>query len=72
MTYLINFSFRGGGVVLGLTTTTALVQPEHMLDDAYPAMRKLGEERAQQSSYLFNSLLGNGTHLALGSDWTVS
>jgi predicted amidohydrolase YtcJ len=71
MTYLINFSFRGGGVVLGLTTT-ALVQPEHMLDDAYPAMRKLGEERAQQGSFLFNSLLGNGTHLALGSDWTVS
>jgi predicted amidohydrolase YtcJ len=72
MTYLINFSFRGGGVVLGLTTITALVQPEHMLDDAYPAMRKLGEERAQQGSYLFNSLLGNGTYLALGSDWTVS
>jgi predicted amidohydrolase YtcJ len=57
--------FQANGVV-------ASVQPEHMLDDAYPAMRKLGEERAQQGSYLFNSLLGNGTYLALGSDWTVS
>lgn len=47
-------------------------QPDHLLDDANSAGKKLGEVRALRSSYLFKSLLDADTHLAFGSDWPVS
>ncbi|GLJ50359.1 hypothetical protein SUGI_1073080 [Cryptomeria japonica] len=47
------------------------VQPEHLLDDAASAIKKLGEGRAVQESYLFNSLLSSNARLAFGSDWPV-
>lgn len=50
----------------------ASMQPEHLLDDAGYASKKLGEERSLRQSYLFKSLLKNGTQLALGSDWPVA
>uniref|UniRef100_A0A453GP25 Amidohydrolase 3 domain-containing protein n=1 Tax=Aegilops tauschii subsp. strangulata TaxID=200361 RepID=A0A453GP25_AEGTS len=49
----------------------ASVQPDHLLDDADSAGRKIGVERAERSSYLFRSLLAGGAHLAFGSDWPV-
>ncbi|XP_057496079.1 protein LONG AFTER FAR-RED 3 isoform X2 [Actinidia eriantha] len=50
----------------------ASVQPDHLLDDADSAKRKLGAERAQRGSYLFQSLLANNAMLAFGSDWPVA
>lgn len=50
----------------------ASVQPEHLLDDADSALKKLGEDRAQKESYLFQSLLSSNAHLAFGSDWPVA
>ncbi|KAM3335927.1 hypothetical protein ACQJBY_030083 [Aegilops geniculata] len=50
----------------------ASVQPDHLLDDADSAGKKIGVERAERSSYLFRSLLAGGAHLAFGSDWPVS
>ncbi|KAE8802955.1 putative amidohydrolase ytcJ [Hordeum vulgare] len=50
----------------------ASVQPDHLLDDADSAGKKIGVERAERSSYLFLSLLAGGAHLAFGSDWPVS
>lgn len=50
----------------------ASMQPQHLLDDASFASRKLGEERALKQSYLFKSLLAKGTTLAFGSDWPVA
>ncbi|PSS26497.1 Amidohydrolase [Actinidia chinensis var. chinensis] len=50
----------------------ASVQPDHLLDDADSAKRKLGAERAQRGSYLFQSLLANNALLAFGSDWPVA
>lgn len=50
----------------------ASVQPDHLLDDANSAGKKIGIERAERSSYLFRSLLAGGAHLAFGSDWPVS
>lgn len=46
-------------------------QPDHLLDDANSAGKKIGIERAERSSYLFRSLLAGGAHLAFGSDWPV-
>lgn len=46
-------------------------QPDHLLDDADSAGKKIGVERAERSSYLFLSLLAGGAHLAFGSDWPV-
>lgn len=48
----------------------ASMQPEHLLNDAYIASRKLGDERALKQSYLFKSLLTRTT-VAFGSDWPV-
>ncbi|CAK7336519.1 unnamed protein product [Dovyalis caffra] len=50
----------------------ASVQPDHLLDDAESAAKKLGVDRAQQGSYLFRSLLASNARLALGSDWPVA
>ncbi|CAN0863326.1 Protein LONG AFTER FAR-RED 3 [Linum grandiflorum] len=50
----------------------ASIQPDHLLDDADTASKKLGTERAQTGSYLFHSLLDSNTPLALGSDWPVA
>ncbi|XP_059652002.1 protein LONG AFTER FAR-RED 3 isoform X3 [Cornus florida] len=50
----------------------ASVQPDHLLDDADSAIRKLGMERAQKGSYLFQSLLAGNAILAFGSDWPVT
>lgn len=46
-------------------------QPQHLLDDADSARKKLGVDRAERESYLFQSLLANNALLALGSDWPV-
>ncbi|KAI4384627.1 hypothetical protein MLD38_002750 [Melastoma candidum] len=50
----------------------ASVQPDHLLDDADSAVKKLGKDRADKGSYLFRSLLESKTTLALGSDWPVA
>ncbi|CAL1371518.1 unnamed protein product [Linum trigynum] len=50
----------------------ASVQPDHLLDDAGTAAKKLGTERAMRGSYLFHSLLASNAQLALGSDWPVA
>ncbi|MBA0662939.1 hypothetical protein Goklo_007000 [Gossypium klotzschianum] len=50
----------------------ASVQPDHLLDDADAAIRKLGVDRAQKGSYLFRSLLSSNALLAFGSDWPVT
>ncbi|KAF8398253.1 hypothetical protein HHK36_017180 [Tetracentron sinense] len=47
-------------------------QPEHLLDDANSAEKKLGLDRAETGSYLFKSLLTSNAQLAFGSDWPVS
>ncbi|RCV29090.1 hypothetical protein SETIT_5G455500v2 [Setaria italica] len=52
--------------------TIASVQPDHLLDDADSAAKKIGLERAERSSYTFRSLLAGGAQLAFGSDWPVS
>ncbi|RZC82740.1 hypothetical protein C5167_045527 [Papaver somniferum] len=49
----------------------ASVQPDHLLDDAGSAEKKLGLERAVTGSYMFGSLLAGNTILAFGSDWPV-
>jgi hypothetical protein len=46
-------------------------QPDHLLDDADFAAKKIGSERAERSSYTFRSLLAGGAQLAFGSDWPV-
>lgn len=56
----------------GANHVIASVQPEHLLDDAASAIKKLGEVRAVQESYLFNSLLSSNARLAFGSDWPVA
>ncbi|CAH2064021.1 unnamed protein product [Thlaspi arvense] len=50
----------------------ASVQPDHLLDDADTAPKKLGSDRAQKESYLFQSLLNGNALLAFGSDWPVA
>ncbi|KAH6819713.1 Amidohydrolase family [Perilla frutescens var. frutescens] len=50
----------------------ASVQPDHLLDDADSAIKRLGVERANRGSYSFNSLLAGNAQLALGSDWPVA
>ncbi|CAH9058318.1 unnamed protein product [Cuscuta europaea] len=50
----------------------ASVQPDHILDDADSAIKKLGRKRAEGGSYLFKSLLANNAQLAFGSDWPVA
>jgi predicted amidohydrolase YtcJ len=46
-------------------------QPDHLLDDAGAAEVKIGTKRAQEGSYIFQSLLDGGAQLAFGSDWPV-
>ncbi|KAK6143252.1 hypothetical protein DH2020_023600 [Rehmannia glutinosa] len=46
--------------------------PDHLLDDADSATKKLGVGRAHGGSYLFHSLLAGNAQLALGSDWPVA
>ncbi|KAG6552491.1 hypothetical protein Mapa_005911 [Marchantia paleacea] len=62
----------GGPARVASSGVVASVQPMHLLDDALYVKQKLGEERGAKGSYLFNSLLTNGTILALGSDWNVA
>lgn len=52
-------------------TPCKIWQPEHLLDDANSAERKLGKQRAESGSYLFQSLLASHSLLAFGSDWPV-
>ncbi|XP_021683925.1 protein LONG AFTER FAR-RED 3 isoform X1 [Hevea brasiliensis] len=49
----------------------ASVQPDHLLDDADSARKKLGMDRAERGSYQLQSLLASNAQLALGSDWPV-
>ncbi|XP_043692461.1 protein LONG AFTER FAR-RED 3 [Telopea speciosissima] len=62
----------GAAARFGKQSIVASVQPEHLLDDADSAGKKLGVERAQRGSYLFQSLLTSNTLLAFGSDWPVA
>ncbi|XP_047265175.1 protein LONG AFTER FAR-RED 3 isoform X5 [Capsicum annuum] len=55
----------------GEQSLIASVQPDHLLDDADSATKKLGSERAERGAYLFKSLLTNNAQLAFGSDWPV-
>ncbi|KAL8555259.1 hypothetical protein ACS0TY_003170 [Phlomoides rotata] len=62
----------GAAARFGEQEVVASVQPDHLLDDANSAIKKLGDKRAQRGSYLFNSLLAGNVQLALGSDWPVA
>ncbi|KAJ4970567.1 hypothetical protein NE237_003666 [Protea cynaroides] len=62
----------GAAARFGKQNIVASVQPEHLLDDADAAEKKLGVERAQRGSYLFHSLLASDALLAFGSDWPVA
>ncbi|KAL7083747.1 hypothetical protein ACP275_14G181500 [Erythranthe tilingii] len=62
----------GTAARFGEQQVIASVQPDHLLDDAGSATKKLGIERAHGGSYLFNSLLAGNAQLALGSDWPVA
>ncbi|KAL6616713.1 hypothetical protein ACP70R_038983 [Stipagrostis hirtigluma subsp. patula] len=62
----------GAASRFGKHGTIASVQPDHLLDDANSAGKKIGIERAERSSYTFKSLLAGGARLAFGSDWPVS
>ncbi|KAG6502634.1 hypothetical protein ZIOFF_034920 [Zingiber officinale] len=56
----------------GKQLVIASVQPDHLLDDAEPAEKKLGIVRAQSGSYLFKSLFDSNATVAFGSDWPVA
>ncbi|XP_039070496.1 protein LONG AFTER FAR-RED 3 isoform X2 [Hibiscus syriacus] len=62
----------GTAARFGQQGIVASVQPDHLLDDADAAIRKLGVDRAQKGSYLFRSLLSSNALLPLGSDWPVT
>ncbi|KAL6989749.1 Protein LONG AFTER FAR-RED 3 [Sarracenia purpurea var. burkii] len=62
----------GAAARFGEEGIIASVQPDHLLDDADSVIRKLGAERAQKGSYLFQSLLGRNALLTFGSDWPVA
>jgi predicted amidohydrolase YtcJ len=47
------------------------VQPLHLVDDGRWASALLGPDR-ETRSYPFRSLVSQGAHLAMGSDWTVA
>ncbi|KAJ1426985.1 Amidohydrolase 3 [Sesbania bispinosa] len=57
---------------LGLKFLVAIHQPDHLLDDAASASKKLGNTRAERESYLFKSLLDSNALVAFGSDWPVA
>ncbi|XP_011091836.1 uncharacterized protein LOC105172175 [Sesamum indicum] len=63
---------HGAAARFGEQEVIASVQPDHLLDDADSARKKLGVERADGESYLFHSLLAGNAQLALGSDWPVA
>ncbi|KAL0375542.1 UNVERIFIED_CONTAM: protein LONG AFTER FAR-RED 3 [Sesamum calycinum] len=63
---------HGAVTRFGEQEVIASVQPDHLLDDADSARKKLGVERADGESYLFHSLLAGNAQLALGSDWPVA
>ncbi|KAL6531353.1 Protein LONG AFTER FAR-RED 3 [Orobanche minor] len=62
----------GAAARFGEQEVVASVQPDHLLDDADSATKKLGFGRAHGGSYLFRSLLAGSAKLALGSDWPVA
>lgn len=62
---------QGTTTRFGQQKVIASVQPDHLLDDANYAEKKLGAFRAQKESYLFRSLLAGDALLAFGSDWPV-
>ncbi|CAA7388485.1 unnamed protein product [Spirodela intermedia] len=59
----------GSAARFGQLRVIASVQPEHLLDDAASAEKKIGIDRSHKGSYLFQSLLSSGAQLAFGSDW---
>lgn len=63
---------HGSVAKFGEQGIVASVQPDHLLDDADSAIKKIGLERAQKGSYLFQSLLASNTLVAFGSDWPVA
>ncbi|GFQ03544.1 putative amidohydrolase ytcj [Phtheirospermum japonicum] len=62
----------GTATRFGEQEVVASVQPDHLLDDADSATKKLGAKRAHGGSYLFRSILAGNAQLALGSDWPVA
>ncbi|KAJ0100961.1 hypothetical protein Patl1_05358 [Pistacia atlantica] len=62
----------GAAARFGDQGVVASVQPQHLLDDADSAIKKLGMDRAHKASYLFGSILAGDAQLALGSDWPVA
>jgi len=62
---------QGAANRFGKQGIIASVQPDHLLDDADSAAKKIGFDRAQRNSYTFRSLLACGAQLAFGSDWPV-
>uniref|UniRef100_A0A5B7BBP1 Amidohydrolase 3 domain-containing protein n=1 Tax=Davidia involucrata TaxID=16924 RepID=A0A5B7BBP1_DAVIN len=62
----------GTAARFGEQRIVASMQPDHLLDDADSAIRKLGVDRAEKESYLFKSLLASNAMLAFGSDWPVA
>ncbi|XP_071715517.1 protein LONG AFTER FAR-RED 3 [Rutidosis leptorrhynchoides] len=63
---------HGTAAKFGELEIVASVQPDHLLDDADSAVKKIGVQRAQEGSYLFQSLLANNALVAFGSDWPVA
>ncbi|XP_024518836.1 uncharacterized protein LOC9650432 [Selaginella moellendorffii] len=61
----------GAHLKFGKFSISVSMQPEKLLDDAYYAMKKLGEKHSRRS-YNLRSLVGNGSVVALGSNWPVS
>ncbi|KAK8464430.1 hypothetical protein PHAVU_011G206500 [Phaseolus vulgaris] len=55
----------------GRQRVLASMQPDQLLDDADSTGKKLGKDRADTESYLFQSLLNNNALVAFGSDWPV-
>ncbi|KAM0071635.1 putative metal-dependent hydrolase, composite domain superfamily, amidohydrolase 3 [Helianthus debilis subsp. tardiflorus] len=62
----------GTAAKFGEQGIVASVQPDHLLDDADSAVKKIGLERMQKGSYLFQSLLAGNALVAFGSDWPVA
>ncbi|KAL3632450.1 Protein LONG AFTER FAR-RED 3 [Castilleja foliolosa] len=62
----------GTAARFGEQEVVASVQPDHLLDDADSATKKLGAKRAHSGPYSFRSLLAGNAQLALGSDWPVA
>ncbi|KAL8192271.1 hypothetical protein R6Q57_027938 [Mikania cordata] len=61
----------GSAAKFGEQGIVASVQPDHLLDDADSAIKKIGVERMQKGSYLFQSLIAGNAIVAFGSDWPV-